>query len=273
LPGGDWVINWGSAGLATELDSSGNRVFSLTFDQADGAYTLFSYRANEVLAGQLSRDALRAGMDLQFPRGYPRPRGTTGVRVPLVPAYNECTTPDLTHGAPLSYGSCSSPSRPSVLTIGTPDANGAQSRSMGFVKFTPKLGVASTPANEADIAIQVLITDVRRGDDLSDYAGELQLRANLRITDRLNGTAGDEAGTVQDMEVPATVPCAATAFDTSGSSCALTTTMNALQLGSVVERKRAIWGLGAVKVYDGGAAGSAGAPDAKVFETQGVFVP
>lgn len=63
LPGGDWVISWGSAGLVTEVSAGGSRVFSLTFD--DG---LFSYRAHPVLPGSLDRAALRAGMDAQHPR-------------------------------------------------------------------------------------------------------------------------------------------------------------------------------------------------------------
>jgi hypothetical protein len=62
LPGGDWVMSWGSAGLVTELSPSGTRVFSLTFD--DG---LFSYRAHPVLFGTLSRTALRDGMDARVP--------------------------------------------------------------------------------------------------------------------------------------------------------------------------------------------------------------
>ena len=64
LPGGDWVMSWGSAGLVAELSPSGSRVFSLTFDDK-----LFSYRAHPVLLGTLSRAALRGGMDAQYPRG------------------------------------------------------------------------------------------------------------------------------------------------------------------------------------------------------------
>jgi hypothetical protein len=41
----------------------------------------------------------------------------------------------------------------------------------------------------------------------------------------------------------------------------------------VVAGQRAIWQLGAVQVYDGGASGVAGAPDATLFMDQGIFVP
>ena len=40
---------------------------------------------------------------------YARPRGATPTRVSLVTAYNQCTSPDGTHGPPLAFPSCSSP--------------------------------------------------------------------------------------------------------------------------------------------------------------------
>ena len=70
LPGGDWVMSWGSSGVITELGPSGERVLSLTFDDH-----LFSYRARPVLAGRLSRAALRDAMDAQFPGVAVHPRG------------------------------------------------------------------------------------------------------------------------------------------------------------------------------------------------------
>ena len=63
LPGGAWLMSWGGAPLVTELSPSGSRVFSLTFETG-----FFSYRAHPVPPGVLSRAALRAGMDAQFPR-------------------------------------------------------------------------------------------------------------------------------------------------------------------------------------------------------------
>ena len=59
------------------------------------------------------------------PPGYPRPEGASPLRVSLVPAYQECTAPDRTHGPPLAFPSCASPQQESSeLTVGTPDANG-----------------------------------------------------------------------------------------------------------------------------------------------------
>ena len=72
-------------------------------------------------------------------------------------------------------------------------------------------GNPCTPADEANVAFTVSITDVRLKSDLSDYTGELELAAVLRITDKLNGTAPVDSGTTADLPFPVTVPCAATA--------------------------------------------------------------
>jgi hypothetical protein len=63
LPDGDWVTQWGNYPYFTEQTGAGDPVFKLLFTQG-----LFSYRADPVLPGQLSRAALRAGMDAQYPR-------------------------------------------------------------------------------------------------------------------------------------------------------------------------------------------------------------
>jgi hypothetical protein len=62
LPGGNWVSSWGGVPLITEHTPSGRRVFRLVFDQA------FSYRADPVLPGALSREELRAAMTAMHPR-------------------------------------------------------------------------------------------------------------------------------------------------------------------------------------------------------------
>jgi hypothetical protein len=273
LPGGNWVVDWGSAGLATELTPSGGPVTSLMFGRDPSGKQLFSYRAEPLLPGVLGRQALRDAMDHQFPRGYPRPRGTGVTRVPLVPAFNQCSAPDRTHGGPLSFGSCSSPASASLLTVGTPDSNGAEANSSGYVRYATVLGDRSTPANEADVAVRVALTDVRRKSDLSDYTGQLQLRDAVRITDRLNGQATDESATVQDSQFPVSVPCTGTAGASIGATCGVNTSFNALVAGSVIEGKRSVWELGTVTLYDGGASETAGAADAKPFEQQGVYVP
>ncbi len=59
LPGGNWVIGWGSDNASTEVTPAGTRVFALT--------NAFSYRVIPVSHGTLSAAALRAGMDAMNP--------------------------------------------------------------------------------------------------------------------------------------------------------------------------------------------------------------
>jgi hypothetical protein len=61
LPGGDWVMSWGLNDSMMELTPAGDRVYVITFSAP-------SYRADPVLPGVLTRAALRAGMDAQYPR-------------------------------------------------------------------------------------------------------------------------------------------------------------------------------------------------------------
>ena len=78
LEDGDWVMSWGRNHVVTALTPDGERLFRITFPGTPGA--LFSYRADPVAYGVLSREDLRAGMDAQFPRGMAPifPRGLQG---------------------------------------------------------------------------------------------------------------------------------------------------------------------------------------------------
>ncbi len=53
-----------------------------------------------------------------------------------------------------------------------------------------------TTEDEADVRLLADITDVRRASDLEDYDGELEVRATVRITDRLNGSGLTESTTL-----------------------------------------------------------------------------
>jgi hypothetical protein len=209
------------------------------------------------------------------PAGYPRPKGATPFRVSLTPAYMPCATPNRQHGPPLAFPSCSPPQPASAqLTVGTPDANGQGANSIGSVLYQVVAGDPTTPANEADVKVGVSLTDVRRQGSLADYTGELGVDQTAQITDRANGPAQDEPGTVEASPFRFAVPCAATADSSVGGACALSTTFNAIAPGAVVEGKRAIWELGAIQVYDGGGDSLAGtAGDNTLFAHQGVFVP
>jgi glucose/arabinose dehydrogenase len=208
--------------------------------------------------------------------GYPRPQGASPLRASLVPAFNACTAPNRTHGAPLSSPSCAPPVKTSPnLTIGTPDSNGETANSSGSVRLKALPGNPGTGPDEADVSIDVSITDVRRTTaGLPDYTGQLQLRLPLRLTDRLNGgPVGFEHGTLQDRNFDATVPCTGTASTTIGSTCTLVTTADAIVPGVVPEGKRSMWQLGQIQVLDGGADGVVSTTPNSLFETQGVMIP
>jgi hypothetical protein len=210
--------------------------------------------------------------------GYARPKGAGPLRVPLVPAYKQCSGPNRTHGAPLSFGSCAPPDLASdFLTVGTPDANGRAASSIGSVRFGVVSGDESTPADEADVLVTMSMTDVRNAGSLTDYTGQLRETTIVRITDRYNGTVSadpSEATTVQDIPFPVNVSCTPTASTSIGSRCAVDTSLDAIVPGSIREGDRAIWELGAVEVYDGGSDGDpVTAGDDTLFARQGLFTP
>ena len=67
-------------------------------------------------------------------------------------------------------------------------------------------------------------------------------------------------------------PCQATPSGV-GTTCAVATSADAVTGGGVVEGKRAIWELGEVRVYDGGADGQAATAGNTLFARQGIFTP
>jgi hypothetical protein len=216
-------------------------------------------------------------------QGYPRPKGASPIRASLVPAYRACTTPNKTHGSPLAYQSCNPPVQlSSYLTVDTPDANGAFANFVGSLQLNVKVNSPPTPS---DVMMNANIADVRCKGGVStcgatnaiagpDYTGELRAIPQLRITDRLNGSAGTEAATVSEISFPVTVPCAATSDTNIGGTCAISTSANTVIPGSVQSGNRAIWQLGQVQVTDGGEDGAASTPvDNTLFLKQGVFVP
>ena len=71
-----------------------------------------------------------------------------------------------------------------------------------------------------------------------------------------------------------TIPCQATASNTTGGRCSVSTSLNTLAPGSVRDGKRAVWALGQVQVYDAGPDGTVANADGRdLFAVQGVFVP
>jgi glucose/arabinose dehydrogenase len=172
---------------------------------------------------------------------YPRPKGASPFWLSLVPAYDVCSSPNRTHGAPLSDPSCAPPrTASSTVTIGQ--------RSIGYLRAEAGVG---------DVGLRVNITDVRRASDLSDYTGQLEATAGLRITDTYSGSTLADPATLSDLQLSFSVPCTA-------ATCSVSTTADAITPGMVGDGKRTIWQVSQVEVRD-----HAGAP----FARQGVFVP
>ena len=226
--------------------------------------------------------------------GYSRPKGATPFRASLVPAYIACISSNRTHGPPLAFASCNPPQeRSDVLTVGTPDANGAAANFTGSVRLETIAGNPATPADEADVSVSIGVTDVRcrttnaacPGGPLSDYEGRLLAVPNaLRITDRLNTPPGPAGGPgTGDGTLALPFDCAATASTAIGSTCSLSTTIDAVIPGAVTEGKRSIWEIGQVHVRDAGPNGtgfespacppSCGDGDETLFLREGLFVP
>jgi TolB protein len=222
--------------------------------------------------------------------GHIRPRTANLVEAPLVPAFTQCTPSgtNRTHGPPLAYPSCHPPQPSPFLTVGTADSNGLPTRSVGAVNLRALNGNPGTPESEADMTLQISISDVRCrfvdveqypcAGPLTDYTGKVQMRATMRITERF--PLGYEPppfdyrlGTIVDIPFRADVPCSET-LDASGAACELTTTTNALLPYAITENRRTIWEVGAIEILDAGSDGDVTTlGDNRPFARQGIFVP
>ncbi len=222
--------------------------------------------------------------------GYPRPKGATPSTIPLVPAFTECTSPNRIHGPGLASPSCNPPVQTSpMLTVGTPDFNGFSSNSLARIKYRSVIGLPGPP-DDSDIDFIIGITDIRcnvtnaacPGGPGADFTGSIVVKATVRLTDKLNGSPAVDAATVEDFELAVPVSCVATASTTIGGACNLTTRINTLIPGAVLDTKRSIYALDSVAALDPGPNGTgfgAGCPmscgdgDEGTFLRPGVFIP
>jgi hypothetical protein len=219
-------------------------------------------------------------MAQQAGASHVRPKGASPIRVSLVPAFKQCTSPNRAHGAPLAHPSCSPPRQASnFLTVGTPDANGAGANSVGFVELEVK------PTSPGEVLISFSISDVRclPGTDASvcsganaaggpDYSGTLQVNATIRISDHYNGPNLNEAATVQDIPFPATIYCRNTADTSTGGLCD-DPGPRCLGCFPPPDGQRAVVEVTRIQILDGGADGWVGTQDNTLFMDQGVFIP
>jgi Tol biopolymer transport system component len=207
---------------------------------------------------------------------YPRPKGATPLRVSLVPAQQQCTAPNKTHGAPLAFGSCGPPQLTSgQLTTGTPDANRRAARMNAYLLLKAVPGSSTTPADEADVQITAHLNDVANK-DLTDYTGALRASLPLRITDKDNtpSPGGPGAATTVPFQYRFDIPCTPDPTTNVGSDCSISTTADTLVPGTIKESLRTVWQIGRVRVDDAGPDGNPDTTaDNTVFAVQGVFVP
>jgi predicted acyl esterase len=231
------------------------------------------------LRGEPCRDYVPFENDTSVLDAFPRPGGATPLRVPLVPAFEECTDPNARHAPPLDLDSCTPPvSESSLLTTST------IGQGIGSVLLKVLNGNAGTPEDEADIQISASVSDVRNAGDGSDYTGQVILKSSLRITDRANGPLQNEAATVADTEFSMPLDCVATGSGAIGATCSVATTADTLVPGFALEGARAVLSGFAAEVDDLGADGSitpatgacpptCGSGDENAFVRQGLFAP
>jgi hypothetical protein len=217
---------------------------------------------------------------------HPRPKGATPVRVPLVIAYKECTSPNRMHGEPLASGPCNPPMQSSsFLTVGTLDANGAAANSRGFLQLEVK------PATLDNVIISGTISDVRCQSAATttcgnanaaggpDYTGDLQAITTIRITDHYNAVesgGGTDPATVVDVPQPISLYCVSTADTSIGSDCSVPPPycpFPAPRGCGPRDGDRSLAEVRQIQVFDGGPDGTAATQDNTLFAVQGVFVP
>jgi calcineurin-like phosphoesterase family protein len=204
---------------------------------------------------------------------YARPRSAGKMLVRLVPDFEACTATNAVHGPPLAARSCSPPSNApsSSLTVGTPDANGMPADFSGQLRLTV---VGESPidysnGDQADVKISAGLTNVRTAGSYTYYAGELEGRLLLRVTDRANGFALDQPATVTDVPFSFGIPC----LVAIGSACNLASTVDSILPGMAREGRRSVWQVLGLQIYDGGPDGSAATPDNAEFARPGLFLP
>ena len=234
------------------------------------------------LCGALAMTCLLTAASAQAT--HPRPKGATPIRMSLVPAYAACVAPNRTHAPPLAFPSCNPPAQTSAqATVGTPDAFGAPANSVSYLRLTAFRGPPAA-VEDADVLINVGLNDVRcvpaaarcgtaNTSGPADYSGEMRFSFTFRLTDHFIAPGGGtDAATVQDFATEHSWACVQSGSTSTGSTCNLSTSLNALTLNSVQDTKRMVLELDAVRIYDGDGDGDTTA-DNTVFARPGVFIP
>jgi hypothetical protein len=147
----------------------------------------------------------------------------------------------------------------------------------GSVQLTVVPGDSDpTNGDQADVSITGSITDVQTvlgGDYNPNVSGsDLHEFARFRITDRANGFGGVSA-TTTDLQFAVPLDCQPSGSPTVGSTCATTTSADAVMPGFAEEGRAAIIQQFRIQVYDAGQDGVPQNADDRLLAQQGVFVP
>jgi hypothetical protein len=230
--------------------------------------------------------------------GYARPKGASPINFRLVPAFNQCTSSNGSHGPPLAQPSCNPPTpSSSYLTLNAPDRpapHNTAASGIGYVNVKTMCSNFQNPpcptaGDQEDVQFSAQVSDVRcvaTGPNCAgagfQYHGKVLFHFPVRITDRHNGTGQTAPATAMDTQLQFGVQC-------GSGFCSTVTTADSIYPGAVLEQRRAVWGLGKVELRDGGPDGDLvdadppavgtcppackGNGGEAVFMHQGFFVP
>jgi len=221
-----------------------------------------------------------------------RPKGATPMHLPLTIAMKACDSANFSanHDPPISLGTCTPRPESRNLTVGDPLVNGKAANFTGYMDMKSIAGDAQMDISLEDVRCAAYLSlnhKSRHGTcaeskPFADYTFELGFQVSLRITDRSSAGA---AGTLQDgvLTLPADYPlpdqpgpitCSATASTTVGSTCSMSTTLNAIVPGLIVAGKRASLEFLGARVLQSGNEPLLGSPFSdSAFAVPGTFYP
>ena len=160
------------------------------------------------------------------------PAKANSFKVLFVRAYNQCTSPTLTHNSPLAFPACTPVEASSATQFG-PKGFG---QAIGKVKL-------NTAKQATDVQLLSKFGDIRTGTPTGPgFGGTLTVSGTIRTTDHACTTPG--SCTLIDIPFPVSVPCTA-------GKCSSKTSANVVVPGSVQPGKEANVEIQQLQVYNG----------------------
>jgi hypothetical protein len=149
--------------------------------------------------------------------------------------------------------------------------------SQGFAQLSVVPGDLFTATDEADLSVVVNASDVRSRQTGSDYdpsAGtDVSLIPRLRVSDTYNGSPAARPATTSDFDFPVPISCTATADPAVGSTCNLSSSLDAVNAGAIKEGRKTAVSTWKLWLFDAGNNATRGDADDKQFAQQGIYVP